>query len=120
MKLQFLRPMLYTALFDETIVFYTETLGFVLGNRNDDWGWARLYKDDVEIMLARPNEHFPFEKASFTGSFYFTTDDVETIWQQLKDKAKICYEIESFEWGMREFAVYDNNGYILQFGQSTE
>jgi len=21
------------------------------------------------------------------------------------------------DWGMREFAIYDNNGYMLQFGQ---
>ena len=28
-------------------------------------------------------------------------------------------EIETFEWGMREFAIYDNNGYVLQFGQET-
>jgi len=33
-------------------------------------------------------------------------------------KANICYEIETFEWGMREFAIYDNNGYILQFGST--
>jgi hypothetical protein len=39
------------------------------------------------------------------------------MWLKLKDKADICYSIETFPWGMREFAVYDNNGYILQFGQ---
>ena len=47
-------------------------------------------------------------------------DDVETIWEDLKDKAKIVYDLETFVWGMREFAVYDNNGYILQFGQDIE
>jgi hypothetical protein len=26
------------------------------------------------------------------------------------------YTIENFEYGMREFAIYDNNGYMLQFG----
>jgi hypothetical protein len=25
--------------------------------------------------------------------------------------------MEDFEYGMREFAIRDNNGYILQFGQ---
>jgi len=28
----------------------------------------------------------------------------------------VVYPIESFDYGMREFAIRDNNGYILQFG----
>jgi len=35
----------------------------------------------------------------------------------LKDKVEVCYGIENFHYGMREFAIYDNNGYLLQFGQ---
>jgi hypothetical protein len=54
-----------------------------------DWGWASLRKDDVAIMIATLNAHMPYEKIGFTGSF---------------------------DYGMREFAIYDNNGYLLQFG----
>lgn len=68
-------------------------------------------------MLALPNAHMPFEKPTFTGSFYFKTDAVETFWQELQNKARVCYPLEDFEYGMREFAIYDNNGYVLQFGQ---
>jgi hypothetical protein len=25
--------------------------------------------------------------------------------------------MEDFHYGMREFAIFDNNGYLLQFGQ---
>jgi hypothetical protein len=32
-------------------------------------------------------------------------------------KAGACYPIEDFEYGRREFAIFDNNGYLLQFGQ---
>lgn len=80
-------------------------------------GWASLAKDDVEIMLAYPNEHIPYSGPEFTGSFYINTDDVNALWEQLKDKCRLCYPINDFEYGMREFAVYDNNGYLLQFGQ---
>ena len=34
-----------------------------------------------------------------------------------QDKARVVYPIENFFYGMREFAIRDNNGYILQFGQ---
>jgi hypothetical protein len=42
---------------------------------------------------------------------------VDGLWQRLKDRARVCYPIENFEYGMRELAIYDNNGYLLQFGQ---
>lgn len=119
MKITELRPMLWTEDLDGTIEFYTNVLGFTCGERNDDWGWAALCIDDIAIMLALPNEQTPYDKIGFTGTFYFHTDDVEAMWAKLKDKASICYDIETFEWGMREFAIYDNNGYMLQFGQET-
>jgi len=120
MQFKILRPILWTEALDQTITFYTEILGFTCGERNEEWGWAALHRDEVEIMLARPNEHTHFERPQFTGSFYTQVDDVDTLWAELKPKARVCYEIENFEWGMREFAIYDNNGYILQFGQPAD
>lgn len=117
MKISALRPMMWTEDLAGTVEFYTKTLGFATREFNEEWGWASLYWNDVWIMLARPNEHMPYDKIGFTGSFYYTTDDVDGLWEQIKDKAKVCYGIENFEYGMREFAIYDNNGYLLQFGQ---
>lgn len=120
MRYTSLRPILWTHQLDETIQFYTEILGFTLDEKNDGWNWASLSKDNIGIMLAIPNEHMPYEKPQFTGSFYFNVDDVESLWPMLRNKAKVCYPIETFDWGMREFAIYDNNGYVLQFGQEAE
>lgn len=117
MKLTGLRPILWTENLRETIDFYVRILNFTCDEANEEWGWASLSKDDAAIMLAAPNAHTNYEKIGFTGSFYFNTDDVEGLWDHLRDKARICYEIDDFDWGMREFAIYDNNGYILQFGQ---
>ncbi|MFC5872071.1 Uncharacterized conserved protein PhnB, glyoxalase superfamily [Chryseobacterium arachidis] len=116
-KFTSLRPILWTENMDETIGFYQQCLGFTLNERNDDWQWASLEKDEVQIMLTKPNSHEKFNGIGFTGSFYFNVDNVDELWEDLKTKVKICYEIETFDWAMREFAIYDNNGYILQFGQ---
>lgn len=117
MNLRSVRPLLWTDNLEESIRFYTSVLGFEVTARNDDWGWANLAKDQVELMLSKPNANSNFEKSIFTGSFYFNTEDVNKLWEEIKNKARICYDIETFEWQMREFAIYDNNGYILQFGQ---
>ena len=112
--------MIWTSKLDETINFYSEKLGFVCGEKNEEWGWATLHFDNVEIMISVPNSHTTFHKPVFTGTFYFRTDNVDDLWIELKDKANIVYEIDNFEYGMREFAIYDNNGYVLQFGQEIE
>lgn len=118
MKATKLTPTLYTDHLDETVAFYTKILGFTCDESNDEWGWARLRNGQVEMMLAKPNTHIPFQKSTFTGSFYFTVEDVDALWEKLKDKCTVEYPLETFEWEMREFAIRDNNGYLLQFGQN--
>lgn len=117
-KFNNLKPILWTDHLEESISFYTQILGFVLIEKNEDWQWASLQKDEVVLMISKKNDHSKFNNIGFSGSFYFNVDDVEVLWTDLKEKADVCYEIETFEWGMREFAVYDNNGYILQFGEN--
>ena len=116
-RLTYLSPMLYTRELKATIDFYKNILGFTCDEFNEDWGWANLHRDEVQIMICLPNPHLAFDKPTFTGSFYISVDDVDAEWEKLKDKTKVCYPIEDFEYGMREFAVYDNNGYLLQFGK---
>jgi uncharacterized glyoxalase superfamily protein PhnB len=118
MKLQSLTPMLWTKDLTASIAFYREVLGFECANQTE--GWACLEKDDVELMLSTPNAHEPFDRIQFTGSFYFRPDDVKSLWEQLRHKAAIVYPLEDFDYGMREFAIRDNNGYILQFGQEID
>ncbi len=108
-------PILYVADIEQSICFYCGVLGFHCENRLD--GWASLQLDQAEIMLSLPNEHLPFEKPMFTGSLYFHVENVDALWDQLRDKATIVYPVENFDYGMREFAIRDRNGYVLQFGQ---
>lgn len=113
-----LSPMMYTKELKSTIEFYTSVLDFNCNGQDLSNGWASLEKDSIQLMVAFPNDHFPFSQPQFTGSFYFHVDDATSIWNQVKDRANICYPIEDFDYGMREFAIYDNNGYMLQFGES--
>ena len=76
-------------------------------------------RDGVGLMVTTPNEHVPFDTPGFTGALYFNVDDVEVLWADLKDRVEIAYPMEEFHYGMREFAIDDNNGYMLQFGTST-
>lgn len=74
-------------------------------------------KDDTRIMFGKPIEFDEHGKSEFTGSFYFKVDDVEALWQKFKDSPLVYYPLETFAYEMKEFAIKDPNGYILQFGQ---
>lgn len=120
MKLLALSPILWTKHLQLTVGYYTTVLGFECENLNEDLGWASLVRDNVQVMIAVPSQHPEFNSPQMSGSIYIKTDDVEKIWKELKDKTDICYPIDNYETGMREFAIFDNNRYIIQFGQEIE
>lgn len=97
------------------IPFYRDVLGFKCAGQMETW--ACVEKNGVEVMFFRPNDHLPFEKPQFTGSLYFRCDEVDTLWERVRSKVEVVYPIETFAYGMRKFAIRDNNGYLLQFGQ---
>lgn len=118
MKFDRLTPMLWTNELTQTIAFYKDLLGFELDEYSEEWGWCHMHKDQVNIMFAKPNEHMNFSgQPFFTGSFYLYTEDIDTVWETLKNKTTISYPIGNFPHNMREFAILDNNGYMLQFGR---
>jgi hypothetical protein len=117
MKFAKLRPVIYSKQVKYTVEYYIEMLGFTCNGYTEDWSWASLSRDEIEIMISYPNAHIPFDKPQFTGSLYITIDNVDELWNQLKEVTINCYELETFDYGMREFAIYDNNGYLIQFGQ---
>lgn len=118
MHFQYLTPMLWTSDLEASIRFYQTMLDFVLDAYNEEWGWCHMHKDEVKLMFARPDEFPAYDGLlKYTGSFYFYVSDVDALWEKLKTTATISYPIGNFPHRMREFAISDNNGYLLQFGR---
>jgi uncharacterized glyoxalase superfamily protein PhnB len=109
-------PMLTVTALEPAIAFYRDTLGFFCLNSTPEW--ASMGRDGNRLMLALPNAHLAFEKPHFTGSLYFHVQDVRAFWERLKDRCEVVYPLEDFKYGKREFAIRDNSGYLLQFGQA--
>lgn len=117
MKLNSIRPMLWVDDVQATIAYYKNVLQFTHTHFVESVQWGYVIKDDVEIMFATISRLAPGTKMTFSGSLYLNTEDVNAWWELLKDKAEVFYPIEDFNYNMREFAIKDCNGYILQFGQ---
>ena len=52
-----------------------------------------------------------------SGSLYINVEDVDALWENLKDKCEVVYPIENFIYEMREFAIKDNNRYVINFAE---
>lgn len=125
MKLHKLSPILWTKDLQGTISFYEKVLGF--NGKSNFPNFVSLSRESVEIMFIVPQdepddckdpgkEEF-FPKASLTGSLFITTEQVDKLWETVKDKAEIKSSIANREYLMRDFSILDNNGYELVFGQ---
>lgn len=122
MKLKRLFTILETENLAETISFYTGFLGFerTAVFPEEDPVWASLRNGEFEISFSLPNPHMGYGKSILSGSIYLNVDDADVVWNQLRDKVEVVYPIETFDYGMREFGIRDNNGYVLNIGQTTE
>jgi uncharacterized glyoxalase superfamily protein PhnB len=98
-----------------SVKFYVEQLGFTCTIQLE--GFARVRLGAADIMLAQPNAHLHWQGPSFTGSVYLDVDNVDELWENLKDRARIVYPVETMEYGVREFGLMDDNGYRLSFAQ---
>ena len=66
-----------------------------------------------------PEEKEPFfPRPLLTGSIYIVTEQIDTFWEMVKDKAIIKTPIADREYWMRDFSILDNNGYELVFGEN--
>src|SRR5262249_13510947 len=109
-----LTPMLKVADLAATIEFYTNILGFRLENTTSDdkgnpnWCSLKWGKTGVMFYTMGVTKERPVPP-NMTGVLYFNPTDVKALWQELKDKTHVEWELQAMEYGMLEFAIRDCN-----------
>lgn len=121
----------------DTVLFYQDILGFKLEmvvpsteniieqnlTKDKIYNYAMMSKDEVFVMFLEENnlkEDMPLLKNTTHGAsllFYIDVDDIDAVYDSLKDKVEIVKELERTWYGMKEFYIKDCNGYILGFGE---
>ncbi len=103
-----------------SIRFYTKTLGLTLEFEYADFyagiraGDALIHlklvdRKDPTIEYVEKNEHF---------HLYFETNDAAAAAKTFKKKGvRIIGDVHDTAWGTREFAINDDQGHTLYFGE---
>lgn len=99
------------------IKYYTNVLGFTLDFRYNDL--AGLKYDDILIYLSGPGQGV--KKAVGQGSIYIFCDEIDEYFQDISDRGVFVEVVpDDRPYGMRDFAISDQDGNVLTFGRQSE
>lgn len=118
----------------ESVVYYQNNFGFeiemLVDSLQEDFNpvikedkeyiWALIKKGDVSLMLEEKNSmkedigNF-FNDISASMTLYIEVDDVESLYEKVKENVEILKPIYETWYGQKEFYIKDINGYILGF-----
>jgi catechol 2,3-dioxygenase-like lactoylglutathione lyase family enzyme len=116
MSLRRLVPMQPVTSLPASIAFY-ERLGFVVEDRNDEWGWALLRCGQSRLMLDRSIN--PHPGTPRCAVLYLYPEDVADFHCQARENGLDVPELGTTFYGMTEFRLEDPDGNRLWIGQES-
>ncbi len=116
---QRLVPSLLARDIQATLSFYERlgfsASGFYPGKHNATW--VDLERDGVKLQFhSQPPSGTPREPV-FSGTFYFFPQSIDALVDELHGKVEFAWGPATMDYGMREFAIQDPNGYFLAFAE---
>ena len=104
----------------ESIRFYTTVVGLTLEFQYEDF-YAGIRAGDQLVHLKLVDEKDPSIEFVDRGDhfhLYLETDDVAAVAERLKrNGARLVKDVHDTPWGTREFAIKDDQGHTLYFGE---
>ena len=91
-----------------------------------EYVYAMLKKDDTELMFQRIDalkediSLFDSDSIGASMSLYMQGKGIDEFYKKLKNKNIQISEMKLTWYGIKEFYIKDNNGYILGFAEETE
>jgi len=110
-------PMIHVPDVRATVDWY-QSIGFALHRTNDEDGdlnWALLSFGESELMFSaggQPSTSFRREV-----DLYVHVDDVDGLYERLKDRVDVVESPHDTFYGMRELIIRDLNRFWMTFGQ---
>ena len=110
-------PSLLVRDLEATFAFY-ERLGFSRTGVFPDESepiWGEVTRDGIVLQFyTEPPKGTPAEPV-FSGVLYLHPSDVRALADEFRDVTPFAWGPEVMEYGMREFAIRDPDGYYLAF-----
>lgn len=124
-----LTPNLMVYNVNDTIDYYETYFNFKLVQTVPEEGqfqWAMVNAGNVNLMFqtidSLRNDLPQFEDLEPGGglTLFFEVDDVEKLYNSVKDNVEVIVEFHKTYYGMNEFSIRDLNGFLLTFAEPAE
>jgi len=122
-KFEGLTPNLLVADVMASVNFYRDVFGFEVHLKVPDeppYVFASLKRDGIEFFVnsaAAVIKEIPSLGAGHTSTLFIVVDQVDALFESVKERARIAMPLKDQFYGMREFAVFDPDGYLVTFAQ---
>lgn len=129
MEMNSLVPVLMVENVKQSVGFYESVLGFeafVAVPNHDVPEFCIIRRDDISLMLQQRNslaKEVPFfhnQPIGATCTFYIKVDDIQPLYEDLKDKVTLVSDLAETFYHSTEFSIIDDSGYVLVFAQHKE
>jgi uncharacterized glyoxalase superfamily protein PhnB len=78
--------------------------------------WCEVARDGTVLQFLSGDT--PWEGGpNLTGCLYVPTDNVDAVYEQIRDRVICEWGVEVREWGARELVLRDPDGYFISFKQ---
>ena len=115
---------------NETVKWYQDNFNFQLANQEGSIDkpleWAVVKAGDVQIFfqtvesLTKEMTMLKGKEIGATLTLYIKVEDIQSLYDSVKEKVEIVRDMRETFYGAKEFAVSDLNGYILVFSEVKE
>jgi uncharacterized glyoxalase superfamily protein PhnB len=118
----------------QTVAYYQDNFGFEIEmlvdslqedfspeiKKDKDYIWALIKKGDISLMLQEESSMKEdigsfFEGIGASITLYIEVDDVDILYEKVKENVEILKPVYTTWYGQKEFYIKDINGYILGF-----
>jgi uncharacterized glyoxalase superfamily protein PhnB len=103
-----------------TLDFYIDVLGFTQTGYypiESEPIRTEVRRDGVAIILFSEDRHVGDQVPAFSGALYIFPESVDKLAQELSGRVSLAWGPKNTEFGTREFAIHDPNGYTLVFAE---
>lgn len=109
-------PVLASLNMANTLHFYASKLGFEISYSDENYGI--VHRDEIQLHFWKCNDKIHPENTSC----YVYVDEIELLYEEMQ-QANVVHpngKLEEKPWGMKEFAITDEDGNLIRFGRNIE
>lgn len=112
-------PSLLVSDMGETLAYYRK-LGFeVTGCDGAETSstWAEVSRGQITFQFYSEPPHGTPTTPICSGTFYVFTNELDALAEEFRTTVEFAWGPETMDYGMKEFAVRDPNGYLIAFAE---